>query len=202
MIPLMQQLLGTDWDRLPPALKEHHRSGQATEVGHLDIVYPGFMQPLLSLLRLFGALVNRRGRNVPTVVERHVAGGRQHWRRTIRYPDGKAIHFNSYCVAAGNGQLIEFVNPMLGLQMAPHVDGDRLKFRGIRYVVKLGALMLSIPEWLALGHTTIVESAIDQTRFAMDFRLHHALFGEIFRYAGEFRTTHNEPRAVTNDRTG
>lgn len=192
MTALMQQLLGADWDRLPPALRTHHRSGAVIEAGHMDIAYPGFMQPLLTVLRIFGVLVNRSGGQVPTVVERSVEGDRQYWRRTIRYPDGDEIHFNSYCVPAGNGQLIEFVNPVMGLQMAPYVDGSRLKYRGVRYVVKLGPLMLPIPEWLLLGHTTIVEEAIDETRFAMDFRIEHPLLGGIFRYAGEFQTSLSE----------
>jgi len=32
----------------------------------------------------------------------------------------------------------------------------------------------------------IVEQAVDERRFAMDFRLTHPLFGEVFRYSGEF----------------
>lgn len=40
--------------------------------------------------------------------------------------------------------------------------------------------------WPSVGHTTIVEEALDATRFAMDFRLTHPLFGEVFRYSGEF----------------
>lgn len=186
MKSLMQLALGDDWDKLPPALQAHYRYGTGTDAGHMDIAYPRFMQPYLSLLRICGALINRRGRQVPTVVEKSVVGERQYWRRTITYPDGKAVHFNSFWVAAGHGQVIEFVNPILGLQMAPYVEDGRLHYRGVRYVVKLGALLLSIPESLVLGRTTIVEEAVDATHFAMDFRLTHPLFGQVFRYSGEF----------------
>jgi hypothetical protein len=192
MKSLMQQALGSDWEKLPPALQAHYRFGTTTDAGHMDIEYPRFMQPLLSVLRVFGALVNRRGQQVATVVEKSVAGHRQYWRRTITYPDGKVVLFNSFWVAAQPGQVIEFVNPVLGLQMAPYVACNRLHYRGVQFVAKLGRLLLPIPEWLVLGHTTIVEEAIDETHFAMDFRLTHPLFGEVFRYAGTFEAAANE----------
>lgn len=187
MKSLMQRVLGDDWNKLPPALQAHYRFGTTTDTGHMDIEYPRFMQPYLSVLRVFGALVNRSGRQVSTVVEKRVVGERQYWRRTIAYPDGKVIYFDSFWVAAGDGQVIEFVNPVLGLQMAPRVESGRLHYRGVRFVAKLGPLLLPIPEWLVLGHTTIVEEAVDDTHFAMDFRLTHPLLGQLFRYAGKFK---------------
>lgn len=187
MKSLMQHALGADWDKLPPALQAHYRCGTATDAGHLDIDYPRYMQPCLSVLRVFGALVNRRGRNVSTVVEKSVVGDRQHWRRTLAYPDGKTIRFDSFWVPAGSGEIIEFVNPVLGLRMAPRVEDGRLHYRGVRFVAKLGPLRLAIPEWLVLGHTTIVEEAVDDTHFVMEFRLTHPLLGQVFRYSGRFK---------------
>lgn len=192
MKSLMEQALGADWAELPPALQAHYRFGTTIDTGRMEIEYPRFMQPFLSVLRLFGALVNRSGGDVATVVKKRVVGERQYWRRTLTYLDGKEIHFNSFWVSAGDGQLIEFVNPVLGLQMAPYVTGGRLHYRGVRFVAKLGPLMLSIPEWLALGHTTIVEEAVDDIHFAMDFRLTHPLLGEVFRYSGEFEASPGE----------
>lgn len=186
MKSLMQLALGDDWNRLPPALQAHYRFGTTTDTGHMDIEYPRFMQPYLSVLRHAGALVDRSGRRVPTVVEKSVVGERQYWRRTITYPNGQVVHFNSFWVAAGGNQVIEFVNPMLGLQMAAYVEDGRLHYRGVGFVVKLGRWRLSIPEWLVLGRTTIVEEAVDETHFVMDFRLTHPLFGQVFRYAGKF----------------
>jgi hypothetical protein len=186
MKSLMQQALGADWDKLPPALQAHYRFGTTTDAGHMDIDYPRFMQSFLTVLRVLGALVNRRGQQVPTVVEKSVVGDRQYWRRTITYPDGQVVFFNSFWVSAASGQVIEFVNPVLGLQMAPYVVGNQLHYRGVRFVAKLGPLQLPIPEWMALGHTTIVEEAVDERHFVMDFRLTHPLLGQLFRYSGKF----------------
>jgi len=185
---LMQQALGIDWDQLPPALQAHYQFGGTTDSGHMDIEYPKFMQPFLTVLGVLGALVNRRGRGVHTVVEKRVVGERHYWRRTLTYPNGKTVHFNSFWIYAGRGELIEFVNPVLGLQMAACVKDGRLHYRGIRFVAKLGPLLLPIPEWLALGHTTIVEEAVDANHFIMDFRLRHPLLGQIFRYSGKFES--------------
>lgn len=186
MKSLMQQALGADWDKLPPALQKHYRFGTTTDTGQMDIEYPRFMQPLLNVLRLFGALINRPGRQISTVVEKSVVGERQYWQRKINYPDGSTVRFNSFWISAGPGQVIEFVNPVLGLQMAPYVTGCRLHYRGIRFVAKLGPIFLPIPELMVLGHTTIVEEAIDDNHFVMDFRLTHPLFGQVFRYSGTF----------------
>jgi hypothetical protein len=186
MKSLMQCALGADWDKLPPALQAHYHFGRTIDRGHMDIEYPRFMQPYLTLLRLVGALINRNGRQVATMVEKSVVAERQYWRRTITYPDGKAVYFNSFWVSARGNQMIEFVNPLLGLQMAVHVEDGKLHYQGVRFVVKLGRLLMPIPEWMVLGHTTITEQAIDETHFAMDFRLTHPLFGQVFRYSGTF----------------
>lgn len=188
MKSLMQHALGNDWHKLPAALQAHYRFGTTTDTGWLDIEYPRFMHPYISLLRRFGALINRPGKEVSTVVEKSVVNDRQVWRRTITYADNETIPFNSFWVHAGGNQLIEFVNPVLGLQMAVWIEGKRLHYQGVRFVAKLGRWLLPIPEWLALGHTSIVEEALSESRFAMDFRVTHPVLGQVFRYSGEFDT--------------
>ncbi len=189
MKSMMQRALGNDWGKLPSALQMHYLNGSTTDSGHMDIEYPRFMQPWLNVLRLFGALLNRTGRQVSTVVEKSVIGERQYWRRTISYPDGKVVNFNSFWVSAGDNQLIEFVNPVLGLQMAAYVEDAQLHYRGIKFIVKIGPVLLPVPECLVLGRTSIVEAAVDESHFAMDFRVTHPLFGLVFRYSGEFSAT-------------
>lgn len=187
-VNLMQQALGAQWQQLPAALRAHYQDTANIDVGALDIEYPRLMQPFLNFLRLLGALVNRRGTAIPTTVEKYMEGNIQRWKRTIRFPDGKIIYFKSHWVYVGDDKLIEYVNPVLGLCMAVHVEDGKLFYQGKYYVVKLGKLRLPLPEWLILGHTTIAETALDANHFAMDFRLRHPLFGQIFRYAGKFTT--------------
>lgn len=196
MQSLVQQTLGADWEQLPPALQAHYRFGAATATGLLDVSYPRFMQPLLNVLRVFGILINRRGQNIQTTVEKRMLDQRQIWQRTLTCPDGKAVRFNSFWIHAGPGQIIEFVNPVLGLQMSLRVADGQLHYHGMRFIVKLGPLRLPIPQWLLLGRATIVEQAIDARHFVMDFRLTHPLLGETFRYSGTFTSAAEAPAAA------
>jgi hypothetical protein len=185
---LMQQALGAQWEQLPGPLRAHYQAQANADVGELDIIYPKAMQPCLNALHLLGALINRRGKAIPTTVEKYMQGHVQHWKRTMQYPDGRSIVFRSHWVHAGGNRLIEFVNPLLGLCMAVRLEDSKLYYEGRYFVVKLGRLRLPLPEWLLLGHTTIVERAIDNSRFVIDFRMKHPVVGQIYRYTGEFRT--------------
>lgn len=188
-ISLMQQALGEQWQQLPAGLQRHYATdnkGRSHERGVLTIAYPGWMQWPLHALRLLGALLNQRGERVPTEVVRHMDDAVQHWQRTVSYPNGRQVGFSSAVVYAGGNELIEYTNAIVGLRMRVAVDGEQLRYESNGYVLKLGSFKLGIPEWLALGHASIVETALGDKRFAMDFRLRHPLFGEVFSYAGEF----------------
>ena len=185
---IMRQALGEHWAALPAALRAHYQVDANTDIGTLDIEYPRAMQLFLNLLHLFGALLNRRGKAIPTTVDKVIKEDTQYWKRTLRFPDGETILFKSRWVYAGGNQLIEYVNAFLGLRMAVSVKEGKLYYEGVHYVIKLGRFRIAVPEWLMLGHTTIVESKLDESHFAMDFRLNHPLFGQIYRYAGEFET--------------
>ena len=175
---LMQLVLGAQWDQLPPALRAHYQSTANMDIGVLDVEYPGLMQPYLNVMRILGTLVNQRGKAIPTTVDKHMDGNIQRWTRRLSFPGGKTIFFRSHWVYAGNNELIEYVNPVLGLRMALSVDNEKLYYEGRHYVLRLGKLLVPIPEWLVLGHTTIVETALDAEHFAMDFRLRHPLLGQ------------------------
>jgi len=188
MYNLMQHALGDGWQQLPPALQAHYLAGPdgvAVDQGHMDVGYPRFMQPALTLLKWMGALVPRRGTQVATTVVRRMRGERLLWQRTLTFEDGQVVRFNSAWERGANGSVIEFVNPWLGLEMKPFVEGPLLRYEGLRFVLRVGGRLLTLPEWL-LGHTTIVEEAVDDAHFRMDFRMTHPVVGEVFRYAGVF----------------
>jgi len=184
---LMQIALADQWQQLPAGLKAHYQLNNNADIGQLNIEYPMYMQPFLTLLRLFGVLINRRGENIDTTVEKHMQGDIQYWKRSIRFSENKIIYFNSFWVHAGSNELIEYVNQFLGLRMSVHIENNELHYEGLSFVLKLGKLIIPIPEWLLLGHTTIVETGLSDSEFKMDFKLKHPLFGRIFRYSGEFK---------------
>lgn len=187
-LSIMQQALHDQWEQLPPSLKAHYQGEDNADVGKLSIEYPAAMQLPLNLLRIFGALINRAGNEIPATVEKSMSRDKQYWRREINFLDGKKVVFKSVWQYHQGNELIEFVNRFIGLRMAVKVEEEILYYEGKGFEIRLGKLRLSVPEWMLLGHTTIQEKAIDENHFAMDFRLHHPLFGQIYRYSGTFNT--------------
>lgn len=184
---LMQQALGPDWYRLPPALQAHHRGGCLLEHGHLDIHFPAPLKPVLWLLGCLGALVHRRGTRVPTRVARCTVHGLQRWQRLLQYADGRQIRFDSVWEAGPPGRLVEFVNPVLGVELAPRVADGCLHYHGVRLVLRCGRWSCHLPSGLGLGAVCIIEREVDAAHIAMDFRMRHPWFGELYRYAGVFQ---------------
>lgn len=193
---IMHNALGNQWVDLPETLKNHYHSNESGEnhaQGTLDIDYPWFMQWPLSLMRLMGGLPNRRGKDLKTIVSKTMKADKQNWQRAIHFPDGKQIQFNSVFIADGDG-FIEYVNAFLGLKMTAFVKDNTLYYESRGYVLKLGKFKIPIPEWLALGHASIIESEYNsdnQQIFTMDFKMVHPLFGELFSYKGQFVTQAN-----------
>lgn len=183
---LLAQALGPAWQHLHPTLQAHYAGGAVCEVGAMDVEFPGWMTPVLWLLRWAGALVHRAQPQVHTVVRRNTHGKRQTWARALTYADGQVLRFNSTWVLEDGARLVEYVNPWLALELAPEVVGDALHYEGVRFVLRLGAWRWGLSERWLLGHTLIDEHALDDTHYAMDFRLVHPWFGQVFRYAGRF----------------
>jgi hypothetical protein len=187
-LSIMQQALKDQWEQLPQSLKAHYQGDDNADVGKLSIEYPKAMQLPLNLLRVFGALINRAGNEIPATVEKSMHKNKQYWKREINFLDGRKVIFKSVWQYHEDNELIEFVNRFIGLKMAVRVKEEVLYYEGKGFVIRLGKLRLSIPEWMLLGHTSIQERAIDTNHFAMDFRLHHPVFGQIYRYSGTFVT--------------
>ncbi len=193
---LMQQVLGDDWQRLPPALKKHHLAQRYADLGHLDIVYPPFMQACLNLLSWFGVLFNHRGKALATQVVKTIDGHQLHWKRRIQLPDGQVMTFNSRWETAGDHAIIEYVNAFLGLKMRLRVADGLIHYEGVYFVLKLGMVKLPIPEWLILGHCIIVEKALDEDHFHMEFHLQHPLLGRLYHYRGRFHTASQSGKII------
>lgn len=185
---VMQMTLKEQWSELPQSLKAHYQGDDNIDVGKLSIEYPRAMQLPLNMLRVMGALINRKGSEIPTSVEKIMHKDKQFWRRQINLPNGKKVIFKSVWQYHTGNELVEFVNRFVGLRMAVKVEDEVLYYEGKGFEIRLWKLRLSIPEWMLLGHTSIQEKALDNHHFEMDFRLHHPLFGQIYRYFGTFST--------------
>ncbi|PWQ92176.1 DUF4166 domain-containing protein [Leucothrix pacifica] len=184
----VQQALGEVWQQLPAGLQAHYRMNGDVhrEQGHLDVAYPRWLQWPMNLIVRMGALLNRQGKAIPTTVERRLEDGQEYWFRSLVFADGETMTFTSQTVCVAPMQIIEFSNQYLGLRMTLSFAEDCLHYHSDGYVLRLAGKLIRIPEWLALGYGSIEERAVGEHRFVMDFGLRHPLFGQVFRYSGEF----------------
>lgn len=75
----------------------------------------------------------------------------------------------------------------MGLYLNLTVENNTLVYRSHGHLWQAGQLRIPIPDVLFLGNATIIETAIDDSRFELDFRIRHPLFGETYRYGGIFQ---------------
>ena len=186
---VLQQALGDDWQRLPTSLKAHYIGVQNQDEGYLTIIYPKIFTPVFYLLYMIGALLHRQGTKLFTTVTKRVdRKGVQHWERSVQLENRKIITFNSRWIYFGDGQLIEFVNPFIGLKMSVSLKGNSLHYEGDSIVLNFFGKHVFISEKIFPGHTTIVEKPLNDQVFYMDFKMTHPWFGCWYQYSGQFKT--------------
>jgi hypothetical protein len=193
-ISFMQKVLGDDWNKLPSVLQQNYQQQadqQTTNVvvGTMYVRYPKLVRPMLFLTRLMGGLIDLQGDQLMARVEKWSDADQPNtlfWKRTIQAPDGKATVFSSRMVYQHGNSLIEYVGGGFGLYLNLSVENNKLIYRSNGHLWQLGKLRIPISDVLFLGHATIIESAISQHQFQLDFRIKHPLFGETYIYGGVF----------------
>jgi hypothetical protein len=189
---LLQKALGADWDKLPPVIQRHYRtsSNRATCVkGNMEIGYPSYLLPLISLIHLCGGLVLKRGNRIETIVEKTSCekNNTLFWSRTLKYPDNKKNYFFSKMIYLQDHELIEYVRFGLGLRLKVSVENSQLVYRSNGHIWQCGKLRLTFPDWLVLGNATIIENPITNQQFKLDFSISHPLLGLTYWYRGIFQ---------------
>lgn len=194
--PVIAQALGEQWDKLHPLVKRHYDIAPGTESrvvmeGEMrEVHFSRLAAPLIHIASLFGALVAERASAIPVTVLNSTRHGdpAMHWHRTFRYPDGRERTFLSRMVYAGGNEIIEYVRFGLGIRMAMSVVDGALLFesRGFHWGSN-PASGLPIPDLLLLGRSRIMERAISDEQFEIEFDTRHPLYGRSFGYNGTFR---------------
>ncbi len=191
-ISLMQRVLGDDWTALPPAIQRHYQitgpQQAITITGKMDIDYPYWLTPVLKLLRLLGALVDLKGKQMPVQVKkwRQTDPSTLYWLRHIQADNGRQCRFASRMVWQQDHELIELVGMGFGIRLKVSVEQGKLVYRSHGHLLKLGRLTVPIPDYLVLGHAVITEQAISDTTFQLDFQIVHPLWGKLYYYGGVF----------------
>ncbi len=192
---IMQQALGKQWQRLDDIVKHHYEMAPGTTVdmtihGTMDRVFHSNIAKLFLLPgRVFGALVPYRGINIPTQVRNWTTEDNtksMFWHRTLQFPGKPLTEFRSRMEYAGGNEIIEYVRFGLGIRMRMSVDAGALIFNSAGYVWDTGLSRIPIPTWAILGDARIIERAISEDEFYIDFSMAHPLFGKTFGYSGTF----------------
>lgn len=191
----MHQVLGEDWHDLPAVIRSHYdiaEPGKSTIVtGSMTIDYPCWLSPVLKLMRLCNALVDLKGG--PMVVQvrkwQDPDASALCWRRHIQSGDGRQQLFPSRMVRQQGNELIEYVGMGFGIRLKVSVEDGRLVYRSNGHLLKLGPVVLPIPDSLLLGHAVIREEALSEDSFLLHFEIVHPLWGKTYSYGGIFNTT-------------
>lgn len=193
-LPIFQQILGDDWERLGAIIRRHYflrpfSYDQICVKGTMhDVHHSTFAKLLIPLARIFGALVPYRGKNVP--IEVHYTtrpdDATIHWDRIFHFPGRAPFHFLSYMEQIGPGKVIEFVRFGVGMKLHVAAEDGALVFRDEGYIWRLFGVDVPLPMALLMGSAYIEERPVDENRFTMRMTLTHPLFGQFFRYEGSF----------------
>ncbi len=191
----MQQALGQQWDDLDPIVQQHYAMAPGTDTnmsihGKMDRVFHSNIAKLFLLPgRIFGALVPYRGKDIPTKVKNWTTEDNSKsmfWHRTLQFPGKPMTEFKSRMEYAGNDEIIEYVKYGLGIRMRMSVEAGALVFTSVSYIWDTGVARIPIPTWAILGDARIIERAISENEFYIDFYMVHPLLGQTFSYSGTF----------------
>jgi len=189
---LLQKVLGADWDKLPPVIQRHYSTSSNRStcvIGNMDIGYPSYLLPMISLIHLCGGLVLKRGNRIKSIVEKTSCekNNTLFWSRTLTYPDNKKDYFFSKMIYLQDHELIESVRFGFGLRLKVSVENGKLVYRSNGHIWQCGKLRLTFPDWLVLGSATIIEIPTANQQFKLDFSISHPLLGLTYWYRGIFQ---------------
>lgn len=191
---VIKAALGPNWLALAAPVRRHYdltpsANQEIVLHGRMDSIHYSLVGKLYVLLgKPFGALVNLKGQNIPTVVKNYTTGDNKsmYWHRTFSPAKGKKTVFASRMVHVTGKEIIEFVRFGMGIRMELSVQDGALVFKGKRYEWHIGKVVIPIPNWMSLGKGVIIEKAVSDSEIEVNFRINHPLFGKTFSYKGKF----------------
>ncbi|NVJ50838.1 MAG: DUF4166 domain-containing protein [Gammaproteobacteria bacterium] len=187
------QLLGADWQRLHPEIKQRFAQGHAETNVYQGIMRYVYCSPLGRLLawlcQLWGnALTQRRGWRVPVRVtvsfDQQKIGMR--WLREYYFAPNRAHQVQSTKRVIGEGLLVEDLGAGLCMHLVPRVADDALYFISNGYSFSLFGRRYFLPKWLQPGETLVYQKALRHQRFQFYFHLKHPWFGKLIAQSGIF----------------
>jgi hypothetical protein len=211
MTSIFQRHLGTDFDRLHPALRR--RFGFAADdgvacvgTGVMDSIWrgPAFTVPFLRLGATRHILFPEQGRDIPFTIENYAyrdGYGRETvtFVRTFRLPRRRRRFDATMIYSPGRGTIVDYLgtHQHLAVDLDLRVDdrgGLWIRSGGLR--LHEGPLSLKVPA-LVRGDATVHEWFDDAAeRFRIDVEVRNRTFGPLFGYRGTFTAEYRPATTV------
>ena len=185
-----------DWGRLPLAI--WRRFSRRFADGK-TVVYVGEVEQaqfnrlgwwLAQLARLIGGpLPTASDTGVPAVVTvtEDAASGGQIWTRIYARRSGFPQVIHSAKRFSGPTGLEEYVGFGVAMALEIRVDGQALQFRSVGYVLEIGRIRLTLPEWLTPGVLTVTHTDLGDDQFRFTLEIIHPRFGRLIHQSAVFR---------------
>jgi hypothetical protein len=191
--PIYQSVFGKQWENLPPVFRKRYANNSYSHdliavSGKLNIHYSRLMAFLMPLLKLCGALVPYKGKEIPVTVnfQSQPDSAIVNFNRTFYFPGDKPYEFFSHIEKISGNDVVEFMRFGFAWRALYSYDGTKIVMQHHGYVWKLFGKFIPLPLSLLMGKCYAEEEALSENSFRMMMRLTHPLFGNIFEYNGEF----------------
>ena len=189
-------IFGSSWDKLPPVFQKRYinrpfSNNIATVEGEMDISYSNMMACLMPLFRLLHILVPYKGNNIPVKVDfrSEMDSDAICLDRKFYFPGKPPYEFNSRMQIIKDNEVIESMFFGIGWRSHYYYDGNKVIMQHKGYVWKLFGINIPVPLGIFMGKGHAEEEVIDDNTYRVTMSISHALFGVMYRYAGNFSFT-------------
>ena len=190
---IFEQILSPNhWHQLPKVLQKHYKnkpysSDQNLAKGRLDVYCRSYMKLLKPFFRYLKIIPLVDQKNVDTTVyfKSHPDNDGFYFQRVFYFAD-QAYTFNS-CMIYRNQEIIEKMRWGFCWRINYFWDGHSIQLQHKGYAFMLKRFLIPLPLTILLGRCNASETAIDDEHFAMQVKITHPWWGDVYGYSGHFK---------------
>ena len=193
--PIFQSVFGDAWTTLPPVMQKRYANrpysrDKVVVVGLLDVEHRSVLRLLAPLYRLLGTVPMETASQVPVTVnfESDENSKSFHFNRVFHFP-GKPYAFRSRMLQVNGADLVEIMRFGVCWCLRYAWEDGKVKLHHRGYALHWFGHFIPVPLHWLLGRGEAEEIALDDHNFAMNVVMIHPLFGQLYRYHGQFRVT-------------
>ncbi len=187
--PPFKKVFGADWKNLPPVLKAHYDVGAGSRVvGEVSIKCRGLMRWLAPLFWLIRGVPPVNEDRVPTEVDFSVDDKAHfHFRRHFQFGSRKPYRFHSVMRVDAQGRVIEQMGWGVSWRFQLLWQDEKIVMHHRGFGLSFGNNFVPLPLTWLLGAAYAEEIPQSNDSFRMEVSISHPLWGQHYRYYGEFR---------------